>query len=354
MVAVPKDTSIASVLNVVRESGYSRIPVYDGEIDNIVGIVLAKNVLDFFVKGVMVDKPLSGGSSNGSGTREKEDSVVSYSLRLASGEASQGYVKALTGAELASRMERTVSDANLIEECYFVPDTANGWAVLEEMRKRRIHMAIVVDEYGGTEGLVSLEDIVEEVVGEIYDEDDEDDFEFTEDSIKLQEDGTFIARGDADLEDCDLILGLSLDEEETLKEFGTLSGFLCMCAGEIPKVGDFILSRGWSFEIVDADPKKILTIRVERLVGCFDNEEEEDKAVLGFLKKSDKNSMKDVQDAKFDVDMNMEGKTNENSIERNGKENHSTMPTEQISDVDAVTDGKKSALSDRVLSSNAE
>lgn len=64
----------------------------------------------------------------------------------------------------------TLLEAGLIESCYFVPDTANGWSVLQEMRKRRVHVAIVVDEYGGTEGLASLEDIVEEVVGEIYDE----------------------------------------------------------------------------------------------------------------------------------------------------------------------------------------
>jgi len=367
MVAVPMDLSIANVLGVVRESGYSRIPVYDGEIDNIVGIVLAKSVLDFFVKGVLVDDPSSAGSSTSSSSissRGKDASVVSYSLRSASGEASRGYVKALTGEELAHRMEKTLTDANLIEECYFVPDTANGWAVLEEMRKRRIHMAIVVDEYGGTEGLVSLEDIVEEVVGEIYDEDDEGDFEFTEDSIKLQEDGTFVARGDADLEDCDLILGLSLDEEETLKEFGTLSGFLCMCAGEIPKVGDFILSRGWSFEIVDADPKKILTIKVERLVGCFDDEEEDhksknttkDKAVLGFLKKGDRKNGKQIKDAHFDVDVHAEGNS---AAFKDGKE-HSTITmqqtpqiVEETSNVDAVIEGKHTEMAtEHVISNN--
>jgi len=364
MVAVPKDLSVASVLGVVRESGYSRIPVYDGEIDNIVGIILAKSVLDFFVKGVLVDDgddPLSVGNNINS-NKGKEDSVVSYPLRSASGEASQGYVKGLTGAELAYRMERTITDANLIEECYFVPDTANGWAVLEEMRKRRIHMAIIVDEYGGTEGLVSLEDIVEEVVGEIYDEDDEGNFEFTEDSIKLQEDGTFVARGDADLEDCDLILGLSLDEEETLKEFGTLSGFLCMCAGEIPKVGDFILSRGWSFEIVDADPKKILTVRVERLVGCFDDEEEDhkkknenkDKAVLGFLKKGDRNNedIEGVQDMNFDVGMNIEGRARGNLAAFNSELEHRFV--DEVSDGN-VMDGKNiHVAAEHVISYNSE
>jgi len=342
MVAVPKDLSIASVLGVVRESGYSRIPVYDGEIDNIIGIVLAKSVLDFFVKGVLVDDPDSESSSS----KAKEESVVSYSLRSASGEASRGYVKALTGEELAHRMESSITDANLIEECYFVPDTANGWAVLEEMRKRRIHMAIVVDEYGGTEGLVSLEDIVEEVVGEIYDEDDEGDFEFTEDSIKLQEDGTFVARGDADLEDCDLILGLSLDEEDTLKEFGTLSGFLCMCAGEIPKVGDFVLSRGWSFEIVEADPKKILTVKVERLLGCFEDEDQEDKsktdAVLGFLKKGDHNNSKDVVDKAAETTAN--------------GEDHTVLTMQHSSNGDQATRNSETAETahDRVVSSNLE
>ncbi len=69
-------------------------------------------------------------------------------------------------------MQTSIKDAGLIESCYFVPETVNGWAVLQEMRRRRVHMAIVVDKFGGTEGLVSLEEIVEEVVGEIYDEDD--------------------------------------------------------------------------------------------------------------------------------------------------------------------------------------
>jgi Transporter associated domain/CBS domain len=200
------------------------------------------------------------------------------------------YVKPLTGFELAKRMEKSISEAGLIESCYFVPETANGWAVLQEMRRRRVHMAIVVDEYGGTEGLVSLEDIVEEVVGEIYDEDDEDEFEISEDSIMLQDDGTFIIRGDAYLGDCDTVLDLKLDEEETLKDFATLSGFLCMCAGEIPRVGDFVMSRGWCFEIMNADDKKILQVKVERLLGSFEDEaidEEFDENFLrGFLKRN--------------------------------------------------------------------
>ena len=124
------------------------------------------------------------------------------------------------------------------------------------------------------------------MVGEIYDEDDEDDFVFSEDSITFQEDGTFLIRGDADLEDVDAVLGLSLDEEEVLKEYGTLSGFLCFCAGEIPREGDFIMSRGWNFEVVEVDAKRIFQVKVERLLGFFEGEDGEDgdeNLVRGFF-----------------------------------------------------------------------
>ena len=71
-------------------------------------------------------------------------------------------------------------------------------------------------------------------------------------------------------------MALNLEEEETLKEFATLSGFLCMCAGEIPHVGDFVMHKGWCFEIMFADDKKILQVKVDRLIGAFDENEEED------------------------------------------------------------------------------
>jgi CBS domain containing-hemolysin-like protein len=339
IIAVPKDMSVASVLGVVRESGYSRIPVYDGEIDNIVGIVLAKNVLDFFVNGVLVDEDVIrkirenlGTSKDALVEEEVKEEIETLLFETSSTNAKnisqlyttenmptvqtpkgkENYVKPLTGFELARRMEKSISEAELIESCYFVPDTANGWSVLQEMRRRRIHMAIVVDEYGGTEGLVSLEDIVEEVVGEIYDEDDEDEFDFSEDSITLQDDGTFVIRGDANLGDCDTILDLKLDEEETLKEFATLSGFLCMCAGEIPNVGDFVMSRGWCFEILNADDKKILQVKVDRLVGAFDEDDDEkdydfnDNPIRGFLKRNLRENEDEIHVSESDIDDQLE------------------------------------------------
>ena len=364
VVAVPMDSSVVSVLGVVRESGYSRIPVYDGEIDNIVGIVLAKSVLDFFVHGVLVDDEelspskltdKSAASSNSapsessdlveegdtedeslcvdndavlkdevtveiespSTTTVESTAIAVTSAPLRSGGTGQRFVRTLTPQELASRMEKTIKEAGLIESCYFVPDTANGWSVLQEMRRRRVHIAIVVDEFGGTEGLVSLEDIVEEVVGEIYDEDDEEDWETSEDSITLREDGSFLIRGDADLEDCDTILALNLAEEEALKEFSTLSGFLCMCAGEIPRPGDFVMSRGWCFEVINADDKKILLVKVERLTGSFDEEsvpvnENPLKDLLKLkIKRENKNNNDDDERDVDDMETEIEGEFRE-------------------------------------------
>lgn len=110
-----------------------------------------------------------------------------------------------------------------------------------------------------------------------------------------------MVRGDADLEDVDTILDLKLGDEDALKDFSTLSGFLCMCAGEIPNIGDFVMSRGYSFEILQADVKKILQVKVERLIGAFDDESEIDdennNVLRGFLKSNldDEDSFEDKE-----------------------------------------------------------
>ena len=151
------------------------------------------------------------------------------------------------------------------------------------------------------------------MVGEIYDEDDENDFVFAEDSITFQEDGTFLIRGDADLEDVDAVLDLSLDEEEVLKEYGTLSGFLCFCAGEIPRVGDLVMSRGWNFQVVDGDEKRVFQVKVERLLGFFDGEDGEldgdENLVRGFFNR--KNLVAN-EGATTEMEVNAAGDGNDN------------------------------------------
>jgi hypothetical protein len=139
----------------------------------------------------------------------------------------------------------------------------------------------------------------------------------------LQEDGTFLIRGEADLEDCDAILNLNLIEEEALKEFATLSGFLCMCAGEIPNVGDFVMHKGWCFEIMFADDKKILQLKVERLVGGFDDEEVEnanDNKLRSFLKRN----LGGEDEVSPDANGDASDSEVENELERTRALNHET------------------------------
>ncbi|CAM9872980.1 unnamed protein product, partial [Ectocarpus sp. 13 AM-2016] len=151
VVAIEANSTMMDLYMLHQETKYSRIPVYSGEIDRISGVVLIKELLDF------VQEP------------EKLTSVL-------------------------------VADET--ESTYFVPETMSVWNVLEEAsRIWRLHMAIVVDEYGGTAGVVTLEDILEEVVGEIYDEKEDDDFREEEHYINVNEDGTFTIHGMADLED---------------------------------------------------------------------------------------------------------------------------------------------------------
>jgi len=231
--------SVVNVLGVIKESGFSRIPVYDGDIDNIVGIVLAKDLIDIFVSG------LENNSNDFNPNPNPYPNLPPLSPKINT-PLPQNQFLPPTGEELAARMAQSIDEASLIDQTYFVPQTMIAWNVLQEMRRRRVHLAIVVDEFGGTEGLVSLEDIIEEVVGEIYDEDDDETVEIDEDAILLGADGSYTVRGDADLEDVGVALGIKIDDN-VMKEIGTISGFLIYVCGEIPKSGDVVLWDQFSF-----------------------------------------------------------------------------------------------------------
>jgi len=147
-----------NVLGVIKESGFSRIPVYDGDIDNIVGIVLAKDLIDIFVSG------LENNSNDFNPNPNPYPNLPPLSPKINT-PLPQNQFLPPTGEELAARMAQSIDEASLIDQTYFVPQTMIAWNVLQEMRRRRVHLAIVVDEFGGTEGLVSLEDIMRRSLG---------------------------------------------------------------------------------------------------------------------------------------------------------------------------------------------
>ena len=221
LVALDLNDTLVDVLDVFNQTKYSRFPVYEGEIDNIRGVALTKDLLQ-----VVQEK------------RSLSDTTVK----------------------------------SIVQSTYFVPETMPVWSVLEEMRRRRLHMAIVVDEYGGTAGLVTLEDILEEVVGEIYDEEDEQESRLEEAQIVSEDEAgsSYLVRGSADLEDVAVALGMTLKEEDE-RDFGTISGFICAQAGEIPAVGDVIIVDNLCFTILESDERRILTVRAETVEHVADH-----------------------------------------------------------------------------------
>jgi putative hemolysin len=236
VIGLEAKSTLLDLLDEEAKNHYSRMPVFDGTIDNIIGVVLAKSLLK--------------------------------------------YLQNDAGGALA---ETTV--AEIMDPPFFVPESMSVWTVLEEMRKRRLHMAIVVDEYGGTAGLVSLEDIIEEVVGEIYDEDD--DVEADTREIEEISDGVFAIDGQAELEKVGNALELTLSEDD-LRDYGTISGFLCARMGGIPEVGDLIICDRMRFTVTKADDRRVRAVRGEVLseaevaeLAAIEAEAEEETLLLG-------------------------------------------------------------------------
>ncbi len=182
MMAMSEASSARDILRVAVTSKYSRIPIYRGDIDNIVGLVFSKDLLD------LIDLSSSDIDDDNNGNKSAIEDVLEYKMRRRQAKQQQQQQQqqsphnninininnANKGGkfqDMANRWQH-VTAKDLMKPAYFIPETMSCWDALQEMKKRSVHMAIVVDEYGGTAGLVTLEDILEEVVGEIYDEED--------------------------------------------------------------------------------------------------------------------------------------------------------------------------------------
>ncbi len=215
IVAVKSDAPLRAFLELVREHRFSRYPVYKSNIDDVVGVAIVKDLLDYVDDG---------------------------------------------------RLE-SVRVETIAHDPYFVPESMPVWNLLLEMRRRKTHMAIVVDEFGGTAGLVTLEDIIEEIVGEIYDETDE-----AEEQIRPLADGSFVIDAQIALDDLGEVLNIKFPDGE----YETLSGFLYEQFGYIPKVGEALAFDGWRFWIDEADERKVNLVRAEPLAADDEPQPEED------------------------------------------------------------------------------
>ncbi len=203
MCCLPADANIAQIAQSIVETGHSRFPIFEDTKDNIIGIIYAKDLIQSLIH---VDK--------------HEDKVHA-----------------------------------LLKEAYFVPETKICSELLQEFRARKNHIAIVVDEYGGTSGLITIEDLLEVIVGEI---EDEHDAPKDEDIIQIQE-NSYKLHGRAELEDLEDI-GLKIESEEV----DTIGGYICLLAGRVPAKDEEFNIDEWYFTIDEADAKQIKIIIAEK------------------------------------------------------------------------------------------
>jgi CBS domain containing-hemolysin-like protein len=154
-----------------------------------------------------------------------------------------------------------LSATRIVREMLFVPPSMPALDLLAKMQASHIHLALVVDEYGGTDGLVSMEDIVEEIVGEIADEHDEDAMP----AVVRQPDGSFAADARASIEDVIAVVGSEFDVGEAAQEVDTIGGYLMAQVGRLPLRGELVQGpAGFEIEVLDADPRRIKRVRIHR------------------------------------------------------------------------------------------
>jgi len=212
MVALDVDTPLMESADVFISSGYSRVPVYENTIDNILGVLYAKDLLKSWREG-------SDGKS---------------------------------------------SVRSLLRDAYFVPEAKKVDDLLTELQARRVHLAIVIDEYGGVAGLVTLEDIIEEIFGEIQDEYDEEDQPY-----QILENGDYLFQGRVDLDDFNEIMGCSLPKDEA----ETIGGFIYKNLGHVPSSGEIVQVNGIMLTVEQVSNRQIKTVRVQNVPGETNREQ---------------------------------------------------------------------------------
>jgi CBS domain containing-hemolysin-like protein len=230
--AVETATTLSGLLSAFEASGHSRMPVYRETLDDPLGMVHIKDLMTHIVRR-------AAGPDAGAG-----DPARGYDLG-------------------AVDLGMTLEKSDLIRPVLFVPPSMPATDLLAKMQASHIQMALVIDEYGGTDGLVSIEDVVETIVGEIDDEHDEDDGPM----IQSPAPGVFIADARSDLDDVIAAVGPGFAVGEYDEEVDTLGGLLFALLGRIPARGE-VLTFGdlpdWEFEVLDADPRRIRKVRLIR------------------------------------------------------------------------------------------
>jgi hemolysin (HlyC) family protein len=235
IIAVQQDIVLGELLRTFRVAGHSRLVVYNDTLDDPVGMVHIRDLIAFMTARAAVDPEKNA--------KRKKPLPAGLDLK-------------------AIDLAMPLSTTNIMRAILFVPPSMRAIDLLARMQATRIHLALVVDEYGGTDGIISIEDIVEQIVGEIADEHDEDELP----AVVRQADGSYVADARAKLEDVVAIVGHDFDVGDAAEEVDTLGGYLVTRAGRLPVRGELVPGPGlFEFEVLDADPRRVKRIRITRL-----------------------------------------------------------------------------------------
>jgi len=204
MVAVDKGARVSEALALVAQYGHSRYPVIDDTVDNVVGILYTKDIMVAVSKGEL-----------------DNDSLIS----------------------------------RLVRPAYFIPETKRVRELLTEMQAQKLQMVIVIDEYGGTSGIVTMEDLIEEIVGSIRDE-----FDREESDVHILDEKNCIISGSADLDEVSGEVGINLESED----YNTIGGFVFGLFGRMPRSGETLKYRDLKFEVLEMDERKIAKLKITK------------------------------------------------------------------------------------------
>jgi CBS domain containing-hemolysin-like protein len=230
IVSVQQDIPLGELVKVFENAAHSRLVVYNDTLDEPVGMVHIRDLIGFMTARAAVSPQADTAR------------VLPAGLDLG-----------------AIDLAMPLSATKIIRTILFVPPSMPAIDLLAKMQATRIHLALVIDEYGGTDGLASMEDIVEEIVGDIEDEHDE----VSQHTIVRQPDGSFLAVGRASLKDAVSAIGERFDVGDAAEEIDTIAGYIVALIGRVPVRGELVAGPGdFEIEILDADPRRVKRVRI--------------------------------------------------------------------------------------------
>ncbi|SDG23948.1 hemolysin family protein [Pelagibacterium luteolum] len=234
--AVEIGVNVGFVIERFRQVGHSRMPVYEESLDKVVGMIHIKDVLEEVTEPAKTAAPTAGNGANGHNN--------------------QSPIKFVTPV-----LKQKIGKAELVRKVLFVPPSMPVTDLLAQMQATRMHMAVVIDEYGGTDGLVTIEDLLEAVVGDIEDEHDEGETQM----LRAIGDDVFVADARVELADLIETIGTDFDPGEYAEDVDTLGGLIFALAGRVPVRGEVVSKlKGFEFEITRADARRVKQVRITR------------------------------------------------------------------------------------------